>query len=288
MTAIFTGLYSTLIFLHTFLTREKKTPAQRGGSFLPPETNASKRAAELFALYYSPCWIVAVGIVIALQSFEQWKEWEYMYFCLACSLPCVLLPLVKPFKADVGTPIAQRYMTKFNLWIAIFSFIGNYWYTHYFYRILRADYTFPAHRLNDVPICLYFMTHAYFVFYHVLSNMALRYVKTAYVPGRARSLFITALVVVMAYTTAFMESLTICGFPYYKFEDVHMAYTVGSAFYAIYFLASFPMFLRVDEDVDKKFTLYQTAAEALAAGMLVLCALDFVRLFMGIPLFVGH
>ena len=36
-------------------------------------------------------------------------------------------------------------------------------YTHYFYRVLKADYTFPAHRLNDVPICLYLMTHAYFM-----------------------------------------------------------------------------------------------------------------------------
>ena len=36
-------------------------------------------------------------------------------------------------------------------------------YTHYFYRVLKADYTFPAHRLNDVPLCLYFMTHAYFM-----------------------------------------------------------------------------------------------------------------------------
>ena len=37
-----------------------------------------------------------------------------------------------------------------NVWIAIFSFIGNYFWTHYFYKILGATYTFPAHRLNDV------------------------------------------------------------------------------------------------------------------------------------------
>ena len=53
----------------------------------------------------------------------------------------------------------------------------------------------------------------------------------------------------MSYSTAFMESLTICGFPYYSFEDRDMAYTLGSAFYGIYFLVSFPMFLRVDENV---------------------------------------
>jgi cycloeucalenol cycloisomerase len=92
----------------------------------------------------------------------------------------------------------------------------------------------------------------------------------------------------MSYTTAFMESLTICGFPYYKFANVHMAYTLGSAFYAIYFLVSFPMFLRVDENPRRKFTLFQTAVEALASSMAVLCLLDFVRLYLGVPLFSAH
>ena len=32
----------------------------------------------------------------------------------------------------------ERYITKANVWIGIFSFIGNYWYTHYFYRVLKV------------------------------------------------------------------------------------------------------------------------------------------------------
>lgn len=51
----------------------------------------------------------------------------------------------------------------------------------------------------------------------------------------------------MAYATAFMETLTICHFPYYSFEDRDMAYTVGSAFYGIYFIVSFPMYFAMDE-----------------------------------------
>ena len=43
----------------------------------------------------------------------------------------------------------QRYWVKANLWIAIFSFIGNYFWTHYFSRLLGAAYTFPAHQLNE-------------------------------------------------------------------------------------------------------------------------------------------
>ena len=44
-------------------------------------------------------------------------------------------------------------------------------YTHYFYRVLKADYTFPAHRLNDVPVSLYFMTHAYFMVRALLPSL---------------------------------------------------------------------------------------------------------------------
>ena len=29
----------------------------------------------------------------------------------------------------------ERYSFKANLWIFIFGFIGNYWYTHYFYNV---------------------------------------------------------------------------------------------------------------------------------------------------------
>ena len=37
-----------------------------------------------------------------------------------------------------------------QVWIAIFSFVGNYFWTHYFFQLLGAAYTFPSWRLNDV------------------------------------------------------------------------------------------------------------------------------------------
>jgi cycloeucalenol cycloisomerase len=216
-------------------------------------------------------------------------------YCGACAAPYVVTPLLRPLKGD-RTPagassIATWYILKANAWIAVFSFIGNYWYTHYFYGVLKANYTFDAHRLNDVPISMYLMTHAYFMFYHALTNCALRFVKSKYEDDAARWVFTCALVAVMAYTTAFMESLTICGFPYYTFADRDKAYTLGSAFYGIYFLVSFPMFLRVDEDVvgggkrgggKGRTTHWTTFWEAMGSGMAVLCLLDFVRVHLGL------
>lgn len=140
-----------------------------------------------------------------------------------------------------------RTRTQANAWVAIFGFVGNYWYTHYFYRVLLANYTFEAHRLNDVPISMFLMTHAYFMFYHALANGALRFVRTRYERTGARFALEVSLVVFMSYATAVMEAVTIAAFPYYSFEDFYSALVYGSAFYGIYFLASFPMFFRMDE-----------------------------------------
>jgi cycloeucalenol cycloisomerase len=92
-----------------------------------------------------------------------------------------------------------------------------------------------------------------------------------------------------------METLTISSFPYYSFEDRNMAYTVGSAFYGIYFLVSFPAFVEFDNHIDlpdgdankKKVTLWDTVVQSCGYGMIILCLLDFVRLYLDIPLVVG-
>jgi len=111
-------------------------------------------------------------------------------------------------------------------------------------------YTFSLKwRINDVPITCYLATHAYFIFYHSLTNLILRRLRRALAAlPSAASVTITCLVIlVLAYVTAFMETFTIANFPYYEFKDRDYAYTIGSAFYAIYFIVSFPMFLRIDE-----------------------------------------
>ena len=69
---------------------------------------------------------------------------------LSAALPCIILPWLLEHKADRNKPWSQKYWVKANVWIAIFSFIGNYFWTHYFYTVLGAEYTFPSWRLNEV------------------------------------------------------------------------------------------------------------------------------------------
>jgi cycloeucalenol cycloisomerase len=75
--------------------------------------------------------------------------------------------------------------------------------------------------------------------------MMLRKIESRYFPSFARSTLYWASVFVFAYFTAFMESLSISSFPDYSFEDRYTAYVVGSAFYGIYFIVSYPVFHRL-------------------------------------------
>jgi len=264
--------------------------AAGAGVWLPTTDNAAKREFEVWALGYSLIWIGVFGVVVATSVYKQFTANSYMYLCVSLALPYLLQPVVYPLPAEKNLPLHMRYSFKANLWIAIFSFIGNYWYTHYFYSVLEARYTFPSHRLNNVPIALFFATHFYFVFYHTASNMLLRKVETSYRPGPARRLLFWTVVCSFAYFTAFMESFSISSFEHYSFNKPKSEiYSWGSAFYGIYFLVSYPVFYRLDEKVSSKdkmqpHSLFQTIMEVMGSAMIVLLLLDFCRIAKGVDL----
>jgi len=56
--------------------------------------------------------------------------------------------------------MTRDWMCQANLWIAIFGFVGNYFWTHYFYTVLGAIYTFPSYKINHVSIMVF---HYYIV-----------------------------------------------------------------------------------------------------------------------------
>lgn len=181
---------------------------------------------------------------------------------------------------DTQRPFHQRYSTKATLYLITYSFIGNYWYTHYFYSVLKAKYTMPSHRLNDVPIAMFLATHFYFCTYHVcVSNGILRYVDRSYAKGWRKQLLFWFTVLFQSYFTAFMETLSISSFPYYSFED------------RIYYFDS-----DIDEAIvlskgnkshSRSVTLLDTFTTACGHGLMILTLLDFVRLHLGIPLVIG-
>eukprot|EP01111_Echinosteliopsis_oligospora_P009431 TRINITY_DN2760_c0_g1_i1.p1 TRINITY_DN2760_c0_g1~~TRINITY_DN2760_c0_g1_i1.p1 ORF type:complete len:143 (+),score=16.91 TRINITY_DN2760_c0_g1_i1:232-660(+) len=127
---------------------------------------------------------------------------------------------------------------------------------------------------------LYLITHAYFMSYHAATTPVLRKYWTSMKPGALRWIGGVFLVLALAYFTAFMEAFTIQSVPYYHIEDRFTFYTIGSTFYMLYFVISFPMFARVEETGDK-WSLARTAIDSLGSAMIVFCLCDFWRLIVG-------
>uniref|UniRef100_A0A1D1YJS6 Cycloeucalenol cycloisomerase n=1 Tax=Anthurium amnicola TaxID=1678845 RepID=A0A1D1YJS6_9ARAE len=247
-------------------------------------TNPSKRWGEAFFMIYTPFWLtICLGIVVPYKLYERFTELEYLLLGLISAVPSFLLPLLFVGKADMGKCWKDRYWVKANLWIIIFSYVGNYFWTHYFFTVLGASYTFPSWKMNDVPHTTLLLTHVCFLFYHVASNLTLRRLRhsVADLPQTIRVASEVAWVLVLAYFIAYLETLAISNFPYYQFVDRGSMYKVGSLFYAIYFIVSFPMFLRVDEKPGDPWDLGRVAVDALGAAMLVTIILDLWRLFLG-------
>lgn len=297
------GILGTMVvMLAGIVSLQKPAKADStSSSFLPdPNTQPSKYAYEKFVAVYTPVWSGVFGAILVFELYEQFDAFLYNTVLLTLALPLVLQPIFYP-SAGFNSPdshrgLWDRYATKVNVWIAVYSFIVNYSFTHYFYSVLKAEFTMPSTRLNNVPICMFFATHFYFSSYHLVSNMVLRKVVTTYEKGPMRTLLYSSVVLVFAYFTAFMETLSISSFPYYRFEDRDMAYTVGSAFYGIYFLVSFPAVHAFDDDIDNNkektrsdgaVTVWDAVVSSFGHGMVILILLDLVRLYLDIPLVVG-
>jgi cycloeucalenol cycloisomerase len=260
--------------------------------------NPSKAWAERYLLLVCPVAVgFLLGAVVATGWYQRLDALGYALVSLAMALVCVLPPVLFPGTPDRTLPWQERFIFKANVWNGVFGFIGNYLWTHYFYRLLGAEYTFPSWRLNDVPIPCYLATQPYFCMYHTLETLVLRLGSQ-----RWTRLQRVLVVLVLAYGTAFAETVTIAAFPHYRFRDWRRMVWIGSAFYGLYFVVSFPMYYRIDEDevpavrFDEyrrpaqgkkrpasatRWTLSQVALDALAAAMLVTLLLEAWRLAIG-------
>nr|ACJ04083.1 cyclopropyl isomerase [Solanum lycopersicum] len=246
--------------------------------------NPSKRWGEVFFLLYTPFWLtLCLGIVVPFKLYEDFTEWEYLLVGLISALPALIVPMIFVGKADRNLAWKDRYWVKANLWIAIFTYVGNYFWTHYFFTVLGASYTFPSWKMNNVPHTTFLLAHVCSLFYHVSANMTLRRLQHAIadLPENVQWAFKAGWILAYAYFIAYLETLAISNFPYYDFVDRAVMYKVGSLFYAIYFIVSYPMFFRVDEKPGDSWDLPRVSIDALGAAMLVTILLDLWRICLG-------
>jgi len=255
--------------------------------------NASKAWGEKFFVAYSPVWMTVVGLVMALDVTGRVGEWGFMAIGAAVALPLLLVPVLVRDESAIGRRWYQTYWFKANLYIAIFNFAANYFGTEYFFDVLGMVYDYPAIELEldsalvgsgeqHVPVLMYLLTQAYFMTYHTTAVIVLRRIRTSRLPvGR---LLWPVLLLVVAYFWAWMETKAMAN-PWiasqFYYRDMERMLAYGSLFYALYFVASFPIFYHLDERRDSNWSLTVTAVAALAAGMLMMFLLDFAAAIFG-------
>mmetsp|Transcript_8642 Transcript_8642/g.13127 ORF Transcript_8642/g.13127 Transcript_8642/m.13127 type:complete len:274 (-) Transcript_8642:2-823(-) len=233
-----------------------------------------KEQWEKFVLYvYSPFWISVMAVIVVTGFYEEMGSLEYLYLGVGLCLPTFVFPFFS--RGTTSHRWYERHWFKSIVWIAIVSYIGNHFFTHYFYQVLGCRYTTPTDggywSINDVPICMYLITYAYFMTYHVFVRQLLPS-SLYYYPS-----IIAA--IVFAWITAFMETLTISSFPHYRYPDLFQMLTFGSTFYMLFLSVSFVMYARLDSWCFT--SLPQTIIEALATCMMVFILYDSWRLVIG-------
>lgn len=76
---------------------------------------------------------------MAFGLYEQMDKWGYLLVCGGLAAPLLLQPALLPsLTKEASLPLLQRFCTKANVWIAIFSFLGAAAKRKHGCRVLRS------------------------------------------------------------------------------------------------------------------------------------------------------
>ena len=259
-----------------------------GGTWF--SSNPDKAWVEKFFLIYSPVWMASMAVMMVTGWDKTFGDTALLLHAFGTALPAVLVPALIA-RRYTDRPWREAYWFKANLYLAVFGFFGNYFGSEYFFDVLGMVYVYPNATTNldaalvgtgqqKVPLIMYAYTHVYFMTYHATANVVLR---------RLRGLplgvvLFPAFVFLIGYFWAWMETramanpLIATSF-YYQKMDLMLAY--GSAIYATYFVASFPIYYFIDEAKGRSWSLLQTVAAGLSASMLTFYMLDLAARWVG-------
>ena len=246
--------------------------------------NPGKRAAERWYLIYTPIWGALAGLVMVAGlglrwSQQPWGDLAFLIFGVALWLGVLLGGYWFRAPEDAGRPWWRLYHTKFQIWMFVFAFLGNY-FTEYFYEVLHMQYGFETRwNLNQVPFFLYPLTVAYFSTYGTLINVFRRVTESSLPPATPgwlrRAAFLPACFAVAGLETLlnanpWMRSL-------FCFDDMHFMLWFGTLLYGLWFVVTSPLWFGIDEEPGRDTPLRQVWLTALAGFMLVICVNEAVR-----------
>ena len=100
---------------------------------------------------YSLVWPLLFGSWCVSGLHLQVGDFGNLFVTITIGSPNFLGPLLfspavlseKNSEPSAAVPWHGRYWFKFNLWIAVFTFVASYFWTEYFFDVLRMNYNFP-------------------------------------------------------------------------------------------------------------------------------------------------
>jgi cycloeucalenol cycloisomerase len=246
---------------------------------------AARRWLERIFLLYTPLWTAACALVMWSGAFKRWDDRGHMLFGVFAALPLWLAALACP--AERGLPLRARYTVKASVFIALFSFLQNYFGSPLFFRCFGMEYHFHVTWLgNGSPWFLSFLTVAYFSTYFAFMQIGLRHVDAALLPLRGSRLRIALRALcclALGYSMAFAETLTMANQwlrGYFAYADKTQMLVYGSLCYGTLLSIALPLYAGIGarDDSPEVTPLSTVVWQALGGNMLVLvCYEVFVQ-----------
>lgn len=248
-----------------------------------PSTPGAKRQLERLFLAYTPLWTGAVGLVLLTGAFRRWADVGLLLLGIAMALPLWVLPLV----LERDRPLHARYVVKATLFLAVLSFVQNYFGAPLFFRFFGMEYRFnTTWSGNGSPWFLSLMTVAYFSTYFAIMQSLLRAAERRIAALRqplARGLLRALACLVLGYSMAFLETLFMANDllrGYFAYADKGRMLKLGSLCYGTLLAMALPLYARIDEDPRQPTPLGAVLWQALGVNMLVLIAYELYGCFL--------
>ncbi|MDG2003166.1 MAG: hypothetical protein P8J20_07530 [Novosphingobium sp.] len=266
--------------------------------------NEDKAWGEKLYLWFIPVFFLLTGISSATGLNHTSNVWNVALGFMVWLPFCVILPLI--LRRGQPLPFWRQWWFKFQVYMAVIVFILSYFGTEYFFEVLGMRYNYEGVSWHfdsallgpdqatalaqdkRVPLGMYPLTMAFFTLYHTAAIVIVRRVVRAAqglgIAGR-RTVFAIAMLA-MAGFFAFAETALFMSAPsttaWYK--DLQTMLTIGTVFYSIDFIFTFPSIYRLDERADRvPWGTSRIIIEAAAAAMGALLLADFWALAFGVP-----
>lgn len=124
----------------------KSRPLTEVGPWRFFSENPDKAWAEKVFLGYSPIWPILFFSWCKSGLYLQVGDETNLFVTLLIASPNVVIPLL--FGPKGTSSISEQYWFKFLVWMWIYSFVASYFFSEYFFDVLKMVYAFDHLKWN--------------------------------------------------------------------------------------------------------------------------------------------